>query len=138
MSKSSKPDEQNILKLIRKILTSFLFISQMNQISKTIAVYFFAKPGKMYKFWHKKNINNFTQAFQKCLCNNTHVHAKSLQSPTLCNPTDCSPPGSSVYESLQARILDWVAMPFSRESSQPRNRTSISYILCMGRQGLYH
>ena len=33
---------------------------------------------------------------------------------TLCNPTDCSPPGSSVYEILQARILEWVAVPFSR------------------------
>ena len=52
MSKSSKPDQQNILKLNRKIPTSFLFISQMNQISQTIALYFFAKPGKMYKFWH--------------------------------------------------------------------------------------
>ena len=35
---------------------------------------------------------------------------------TLCNPKDCSPPGSSVHGILQARILEWVAMPFSRES----------------------
>ena len=40
--------------------------------------------------------------------------------PTLCNPMDCSPPGSSVHEILQARILEWVAMPSSRGSSQPR------------------
>ena len=33
---------------------------------------------------------------------------------TLCNPTDCDPPGSSVHEILQARILDWVAIPFSK------------------------
>ena len=39
---------------------------------------------------------------------------------TLCNPVDCNLPGSSVHEILQARILEWVAMPFSRESSQPR------------------
>ena len=39
---------------------------------------------------------------------------------TLCSPTDCSLPGSSVHEILQARILDWVAIPFSRGSSQPR------------------
>ena len=37
--------------------------------------------------------------------------------PTLCDPVDCSPPGSSVHDILQARILEWVAMPFSRESS---------------------
>ena len=36
--------------------------------------------------------------------------------PTLCHPTDCSPPGSSVHGVLQARILEWVAIPFSRES----------------------
>ena len=48
------------------------------------------------------------------------VRAKLLQScPTLGNPMDCSPPGSSVYGILQARILEWVAMPFSRGSSPP-------------------
>ena len=41
--------------------------------------------------------------------------------PTLCNPTDCSPPGSSVPGILQARILEWVAISFSRESSRPRD-----------------
>ena len=42
----------------------------------------------------------------------THVHAKLLQScPSLCNPVDCRPPGSSVHGILQARILEWVAMP---------------------------
>ena len=44
--------------------------------------------------------------------------SKSLQScPTLCNPMDDSPPGSSVHGILQARILEWVAVPFSRGSS---------------------
>ena len=41
--------------------------------------------------------------------------------PTLCNPVDCSPPGSSVHGILQARILEWVAVSFSRGSSQPRD-----------------
>ena len=45
---------------------------------------------------------------------------------TLCNPTDCSTPGSSVHGILQARILEWVAMPSSRGSSQPRDRTHVS------------
>ena len=39
---------------------------------------------------------------------------------TLCNPMDCSPPGLSVHGNLQARILEWVDVPFSRGSSQPR------------------
>ena len=47
--------------------------------------------------------------------------------PTLCNPLDCSPPGSSVRGLLQARILEWVAMPSSTGSSQPRNWTQASY-----------
>ena len=48
--------------------------------------------------------------------------------PTLCDPMDCSPPGSSVHGILQARILEWVACPFSKGSSQPRDRTCISRI----------
>ena len=43
--------------------------------------------------------------------------------PTLGDPMHCILPSSSVHESLQARILEWVATPFSRESSQPRART---------------
>ena len=47
---------------------------------------------------------------------------------TLCDPRDYSPPGSSVHEILQARILEWVAISFSRESSQPRGLTRVSHI----------
>ena len=43
--------------------------------------------------------------------------------PILCNPIDCSPPGSSIHGISQARILEWVAVPFSSGSSQPRDRT---------------
>ena len=65
-------------------------------------------------------------------------HAKPLQSClTLCDLI-CSPLGSSVHEILQAAILEWVAKPSSRESSQPRDRTHISYISCIGRWVLYH
>ena len=46
--------------------------------------------------------------------------------PTLCDPMDCGPPGSSVHGILQARIQGWVAVPFSRGSSQPRDGTQIS------------
>ena len=44
----------------------------------------------------------------------------------LCDPMDCSPPGSSVHETLQAKILERVAMHSSRESSQPRDQTQVS------------
>ena len=47
---------------------------------------------------------------------------------TLCNPMDCGPPGSSVHGILQARILEWVAIPFSRGSFRPRDRTWVSFI----------
>ena len=48
--------------------------------------------------------------------------------PTLCNPMDCSFPGSSVHGILQARILEWIAIPFSMESSQPWGWTWVSRI----------
>ena len=68
-----------------------------------------------------------------------HVRVKSLQlCLTLCDPMDCSPPGSPVYGILQAGILEWVAMPCSRGSSWPKDCTHISYVSCSGRQVLYH
>ena len=60
------------------------------------------------------------------------MHAKFLQScSTLCDPMNCSSPGSSVHGIRQARILEWVAMPSSRGSSRPRDQTCISYVSCM-------
>ena len=57
---------------------------------------------------------------------------------TLCDPVDGSPPGSLVPGILQARTLEWVAISFSRGSSQPRDRTHVSYVSCIGRWVLYH
>ena len=55
------------------------------------------------------------------------VHAKSLQScPALCSPMNCCPSGSSVHGILQARMLEWVAIPFSRGSSRPRDSSHVS------------
>ena len=54
---------------------------------------------------------------------------------TLCNPMDCSMPSSSVCGTSQARILEWVAISFSRGSFWPRDQTRVSYV---GRQILYH
>ena len=65
--------------------------------------------------------------------------AKSLQSClTLCDSVYCRPPGSSIHEIIQASILNRVAMPFFRGSSQPKDRTHISCISCIGRVVLYH
>ena len=48
--------------------------------------------------------------------------------PTLSDPMDCSPPGSSIHGIFQARILEWATISFSRGSSQPRDRTRVSCI----------
>ena len=59
------------------------------------------------------------------------------QSPTLYDPTNYSPPGSSVRGIFHERILERVAIPSSRGSSQPKNQTHIFYVSCIGRQILY-
>ena len=67
------------------------------------------------------------------------LSVKLLQScPTLCNPMDCSPPGSSVPGILQARMLERVAVPSSKGPSRSRDQTCVSYVSCIGRQVLYH
>ena len=66
------------------------------------------------------------------------VCAKSLWSCLTLRPQDYSLQDSSVHGILQARVLEWIAMPSPRGSSPPRDRTHISYISCIGRQVLYH
>ena len=79
---------------------------------------------------------NWNKAY-KCLC--FHVDkvpmcpwkgkCQSLQPcPTLCDPVDCSSPGSSVHGIFQARILEWVAISFSRGSFRPRDQTWVSCV----------
>ena len=66
---------------------------------------------------------------------NQHISVLALVAqscPTVWDPMDCSPPGSSVHGIIQARILEWVAIPFSRRSSQPRSQTQ------HWRHSLYH
>ena len=69
----------------------------------------------------------FAHFFLHCLV------AKSC--PALCHPLNCSPPGSSVHEIIETRILEWVAISFFRGSSRSRDQTRIS---CIGRWILYH
>ena len=58
--------------------------------------------------------------------------------PTLRDPLDCSPPGFSVHGIFQARILDWVALSYSRGSFWPRDQTCVSCVSRIGRLILYH
>ena len=83
-----------------------------------------SKEIKSYSLWRLKRKGG-KKAYGFCCC----LVAKSRS--TLFDLMDCSSPGSSVHGIFQARILKWVAISFSRESSQPRDRTCIS---CTGRQ----
>ena len=60
------------------------------------------------------------------MVNNYNNITWSRIGPTLYKPMNCSPPGSSVHGILQVRILEWVAMPSSRASSQPRGQTLVT------------
>ena len=62
---------------------------------------------------------HFHMSVYVCVCSVTQSR------PTLCDPMNCSLPGSSVHGILQEKILEWVAMPFSGGSSQPRDQNCI-------------
>ena len=72
-------------------------------------------------------------AYWECVC----MDSVTQLCPTLCYSMDGSLRGFSIHRILQARILEWVAMPSSRGSSQPRDRTLVSCVFCTGRQILY-
>ena len=67
--------------------------------------------------------------FGKGFCKTESESVVTQSCLTLCDPMDYSPPDSSVHEILKARILEWVAIPFSRGSSQPRDWTRVSHIV---------
>ena len=81
-----------------------------------------AKKKIIYICWIKNS--DWSPYIKACVC------AKLLQScPTLCDPMDCSPRGSFVHGIFQAIILQWVAMPCPRGSSQPRDWTRVLCLL---------
>ena len=87
------------------------------------------EPGML--FHHDSDVPPFgslAQRNQPSLCSGSARVLVIQSCPTLCDPMDCSPPGSSVCGILQARILEWVAMPSSRGSSRPRYWTCISWV----------
>ena len=85
------------------------------------SVWIFNKMG-----WRCKTFHLFTlDSFLNGVCAYVLSHFSHIW---LCNSMDCSPPGSSVNEIVQARILEWIAMPSSRQSSWLRDRTQVSPI----------
>ena len=101
---------------------------------------FFEKEEATEMYWHwemgsklyvsLKQPTNQPAKLLLCLC--------SVVSNSFVTPLDSSPPGSSVHGILQASILEWVAIPFSRGSSWPSDQTHVSCISCIGRQILHH
>ena len=70
------------------------------------------------------NISSHSHCRQQSVC----VCVSRYVMPNSYGPMDCSPPGSSFHGILQARLLEWVAIPFSRGSSRPKDRTWVSCI----------
>ena len=93
------------LKLFNYVTTSIVINNKFNPLS-----------------WYTKTYNDILSLSCAVLC---LVTQSCL---TLCDPMDCSPPGSSIYEIFQATILEWVPMSFSRGFSQPRDRIWVSCI----------
>ena len=91
--------------------------NHVSEITFDLVVYFHLIGYDLYKY--KLSVNNSLICWWKW---------KSLSRVWLCDPMDCSPPGFSVHGILQAWILEWVAVHFSRRSSQPRDRTQVSHI----------
>ena len=87
-----------------------------------------AAPGGR-KSWHFLSVLLWARGFLFMSSVSSRLSVSVTQScPTLCNPMDCSSPGSSIHVILQAGILKWVAISPSRGSSRPRDRTQVSRI----------
>ena len=82
------------------------------------------QPTRLPRPWDSLGKNTGVGCHFLLQCMKVKSQSEVTQScPTLCNPVDCSPPGPSIHGISQARILEWVAISFSRESSQPRDWT---------------
>ena len=105
---------------------SFIIL-YVSRISQTLRIEFTVLLTALssHNFWHQLQGVSLTTVEKNVNVNECEV-AQSC--PTLCDPMDCSPPGSCVHGILQARILEWVAISFSRRSSWPRDWTQVSCI----------
>ena len=109
--------------ILGKVLT--LYVSRSPHLQSGSKIYFI-------KLLHRQN-GLVTIIVTVCWVLYKHSESESeievAQScPTLCDPMDCSPPGSSVHGILHARVLEWGAISFSRGSSRPRDGTQVSCI----------
>ena len=97
-----------------------------------------AGDGEVTPIWGQRPLGESNELkkikLNHCIC--TCVLTHSIVSD--CDPMDCSPPGSSVCGTFQARILEWVVISYSRGSSWSRGQTHVSYVSCIGRQIGYH
>ena len=85
--------------------------------------------GSLNILWHWPSLGlEWKLTFSSPVCVTLKWSEVAQSSPTLCNPVDCNLPGSSVHGILQARILEWVAISFSRGSSWPKDQTRVSHI----------
>ena len=119
--------------LLPPILPSIRVFSNESTIRYHLLIFWFLQN---YFRWLSLNFFFYKMimkpSIMQCAC------ARLLQScPTLCDLMDYSPPGSSVRGILQERILERVAMPSSRGSFWPRNRTRVSHVSCIGWWVLY-
>ena len=90
-------------------------------------------PGRLQSMGSQRFRHNWsdwahTQHLGSPKCHSVQFSSVTQSCPTLCNCMDCSLPGSSVHGIFQARLLEWVAVLFSRGSSQPRDWTQVSCI----------
>ena len=83
---------------------------------------------------HKKPVSVLGLS-RRCACGDVCVRVFSR---SVVSNSDRSPPGSSVHGIAHARILQWVAIFYSRGSSQPRDQIYVSCISCIGQPVLYH
>ena len=80
------------------------------------------------QFWKGQNKELVSRIGDELDASQVTVSFVCVSHSVMSDLMDCSSPGSSIYGILQARILEWVAIPFSRGSSWPRNRTWVSRI----------
>ena len=114
------------------------YITQTSLVVQELSLHFHFR-GCGFDSWSRNQDPTCLQAVQcapppKCWITHHHLRGWKVKTwvaqscLTLCNPMDCSTPGTSVHGFLQARILEWVAIPFFRGSSQLRDRSQVTCI----------
>ena len=112
--------------LVRNISESVYYHPKLKFLCNYIHNFLKSTLYQMYAIWRRNKVI-YDQTMQ--ILTQRFLSVSVAQSrPTLCDPMDCSPPDSSVHGILQTRILEWVTIPFSRGSSQPRDQTQVSCI----------